>query len=256
MRESLLEIAKNYVCIIYTASHQSYADSVLNHIDPNNELIQYRLYRHNCVDVKVEKETVYIKDLRIFKNVKMSEMIIIDNSVMSFAFHLDNGIPILPYYNNPDDNELVVLKNYLLAIANCEDLRVPNKKSFKMDYFFNQAKYRSIDSSDDSFEGKDENEDYIFLKECKNNQSIIASESINENDDEQSNSNVSDLDNSTFKIIPTMIKSSGNSVTDSIKNFKPIRTIEKKSTIKFKKELLSTFGDLKKSFSNCIDSNI
>ena len=44
-------------------------------------------------------------------------MVIIDNSNLSFAFHLDNGIPILPFYDNKKDNELVTLVNYLNYIA-------------------------------------------------------------------------------------------------------------------------------------------
>lgn len=250
MKESLLEIAKKYVCIVYTASHQTYADSVINYIDPNKDLIQYRLYRHNCVEVKIEKDTMYIKDLRIFNNVKMSDMIIIDNSVMSFAFQLDNGIPILPYYNNPEDNELLILKNYLNTIADSEDLRIQNRKSFKMDYFFNQATNEYPDSSEDSGEEKSNNQEDIFnLIKCKKTEKSIISESYLENDEECSNSNVSDLDNSTFKIVSTVVKSSGNSVTDSVNDFRFVRTAEKKSTIKFKNELSSTLGDLKRSFS-------
>jgi len=28
---------------------------------------------------------------------------VIDNAMYSFAFHLDNGVPILPYYHNKKD---------------------------------------------------------------------------------------------------------------------------------------------------------
>ena len=45
--------------------------------------------------VEVDGKTFYIKDLRIFEDVSLSDMVIIDNSVLSFAFHLNNGIPIL-----------------------------------------------------------------------------------------------------------------------------------------------------------------
>ena len=77
-------------------------------------------------------ESIYVKDLRIFKNVKMENMIIIDNSVLSFAFQLENGIPILPYYDNKEDIELKFLSNYLVNICNSQDLRIENIKSIKM----------------------------------------------------------------------------------------------------------------------------
>ena len=44
--------------------------------------------------------------LNSFKGVSLKDMVIIDNSVLSFAFHLDNGIPILPYYNGEEETEM------------------------------------------------------------------------------------------------------------------------------------------------------
>lgn len=45
-------------------------------------------------------EGVYIKDLRVIANRNMSDLIIVDNAAYSFGFQVDNGIPILPYYDN------------------------------------------------------------------------------------------------------------------------------------------------------------
>lgn len=156
------EIKKNYVIIIYTASHKSYADSVLDFLDPKKEIYQYRLYRHNCVEAKVEGDTVYIKDLRVIKNVAMSDMIIIDNSVMSFAYQLENGIPILPYYDNPNDLELKYLANYLNRIAKHADLRTENKKIIKMDYFLktvNEEQENSV--CDEYFTNQSQDSNYL-----------------------------------------------------------------------------------------------
>jgi len=90
----------------------------------------------------MENEFIYVKDLRIFKNVKMEDMIIIDNSVLSFAFQLENGIPILPFYDNKEDIELKFLANYLGNIYNVKDLRFENNRSIKMLYFLNAVKER------------------------------------------------------------------------------------------------------------------
>ena len=110
------------------------------------------------MDVYVEGEKLYVKDLRIFKNVKMEDMIIIDNSVLSFAHQLDNGIPILPFYDNYDDNELLFLKNYLCDISHSPDLRKENKARIKMDYFLQAAKgeVKSEYKSNQSEENKNE----------------------------------------------------------------------------------------------------
>lgn len=126
------EIKKKYHLIIYTASDQSYADSVLDFIDPMSEYFSLRLYRHNCVKTTSDGNTLYIKDLRIIRNVKLKNIVIIDNSVLSFAYHLDNGIPILPYYNNKKDREMICLKDYLMNLSNTKDFRKSNSKIFNL----------------------------------------------------------------------------------------------------------------------------
>ena len=102
---------------MFTASLQKYADAVMNEIDPTGSLFEYRLYRNNCTQIKVENQIYYIKDLRVFKNISLDDIVIIDNSVLSFAFHLDNGIPILPYYSGTDEKEMKCLVQLLEKLA-------------------------------------------------------------------------------------------------------------------------------------------
>ena len=59
-------------------------------------------------------------------------MVIIDNAVYSFGFQIDNGIPIIPFYNNPEDQELLHLMNYLNSLAFFEDMREQNAKAFQL----------------------------------------------------------------------------------------------------------------------------
>ena len=62
-------------------------------------------------------------------------MIIVDNAVYSFGHHLDNGIPIIPFYSkksNPQDEELMHLIYYLNCIAPSADVRVQNRKAFQL----------------------------------------------------------------------------------------------------------------------------
>ena len=134
--EKTLNIIKDkYIIVIFTASHKSYADSILNYIDPNNNYFKYRLYRNNCTSVKYEGKEIYIKDLSVFKNIDLKNIIIIDNSVVSFTYQLNNGMPILPYYDCNKDNELVCLAYYLIAIFDYNDLREANKLHVKLDYY-------------------------------------------------------------------------------------------------------------------------
>ena len=52
----------------------------------------------------------------------MEDMVIIDNAVYSFGFQLENGIPIIPYYEGEDDEELYHLIPYLDILADCDDV--------------------------------------------------------------------------------------------------------------------------------------
>ena len=109
-------------------------------MDPGKKYFPYRLYRNNCTTVKVNGKEIYIKDLSLFKNINLKDIIIIDNSVVSFTYDLNNGIPILPYYNQEKDFELLLCACYLENIVNEYDLREINKKYMKLNYYLKKAK--------------------------------------------------------------------------------------------------------------------
>ena len=117
-------IKKQYYIVVFTASHQAYADAVLDFMDPNKKYFKYRLYRNNCSLVDVDGAKFYVKDLDIFdEHYNLKDIVIIDNSVLSFIYHLENGIPIVPYYNEDKDGSLYVVGLYLSHIHKENDLR-------------------------------------------------------------------------------------------------------------------------------------
>ena len=59
-------------------------------------------------------------------------MVLIDNAGYSFAFQIDNGIPILNYYEGKDDKELLELMDYLNLLKEEPDVRDFNKNYFKL----------------------------------------------------------------------------------------------------------------------------
>jgi CTD small phosphatase-like protein 2 len=78
-------------------------------LDPNNEFIHHRLYREHCY---VTPDGVYVKDLRVL-NRELPQVVLVDNAAYSYAFQLDNAIPILPYYKGKNDFELKALQSYI-----------------------------------------------------------------------------------------------------------------------------------------------
>ena len=169
-KESLDKIKDIYNIVIFTASHQSYSDAVLNYLDPENKYFNYRLYRDSCVQCKTNDINFYVKDLDIFKdNYDLKDIIMIDNSILSFAYHLNNGIPVVPFYDSTEDSELPLLCFYLLSISSYKDLREANKEHINIQYFF------SNNRNEKNIQNEDINEisEIEYKKECNSQNSLI-----------------------------------------------------------------------------------
>ena len=93
----LKKMSKKWEIIIFTASHQNYANAILDEIDPEGTLIHHRLYRQNCSILN----DMYVKDLSLL-NRDLSKMVLVDNAAYSYILQMSNGIPILPYYDGKD----------------------------------------------------------------------------------------------------------------------------------------------------------
>ena len=192
-KKSLLQIKDKYFIVAYTASHNNYADAVLDFLDPDNNIFEARLYRKDCIFTQVEESKFYIKDLEIFKNFDLKDIVLIDNSVLSFAYHLNNGIPIVPYYDSVEDSELIILSKYLLFIADCDDLRECNKEHINMESFLEQAKKEKMEeglsnSSNEEEEDEKEEESNVEIVDVVNNENKeINIDNITLNDNDKSN---------------------------------------------------------------------
>jgi CTD small phosphatase-like protein 2 len=104
-RECLQTAARLYEVAIFSASPKAYVDAVIDQLDPTGELVHHRLYYNHCVEVL----GVLVKDLRIFQTRKLEEIVIVDSSPLSFAFQIDNGIPIISWTGDRMDRELLNL---------------------------------------------------------------------------------------------------------------------------------------------------
>ena len=209
LNRALNKIKDKYIIVVFTASHKSYADAVLNFIDPNDLYFKYRLYRNNCTTIKLNGKEIYIKDLSLFKNINLKNIIVVDNSVMSFYFNLNNGIPILPYYNSFKDNELICLSYYLFSIYDYHDLRNANKKNFKLELFKNHV-FDKLKLEEDN----NESDDSILGLRAENSNYQIE----NNNDDDINDYNDNDdFDNKNKKILKFNVS---ENLKESIHNFR------------------------------------
>ena len=111
----LKEVSKFYNLVLYTASYREYAEKILNKIDSKSEYIQNVLARENCT----KYNNNFIKDFRLIANQTFAkeDMILLDNKMISFAYDLYQGVPILPYYNDPLDTELRDIVPFLISLS-------------------------------------------------------------------------------------------------------------------------------------------
>ena len=128
VKQFLEEVSKYFEVGIFTASVPEYADAVINYLDPENKFIKFRLYRNNCINIK---DLFRVKNLKIFQNIPLKKIILVDNNMYSFAPQLNNGILINSFIYDKDDTELSNVLTYLINyILPSEDVRKVNEQFF------------------------------------------------------------------------------------------------------------------------------
>jgi Dullard-like phosphatase family protein len=121
--ECLERISQFYEICVFTAAEKSYAEQIVAKFDPERKWVSHLLSREHCFN----SAGFLVKDLRIISDRRMQDIIIIDNSIVCFAFNLDNGVPISPYLgDNELDEELIFMTSYLEDVYHHEDARVAN----------------------------------------------------------------------------------------------------------------------------------
>ena len=128
----LRQVSKLYEIVIFTASQSYYANEVLNIIDPSNELISFRLFHDHCFK---SPGGHLIKDLRIIKNRHLSNVVLVDNAAYSYAMQTENGVPIIPFFDDKKDCELIELCSYLTELTKAPDIREMVAKDFHVELF-------------------------------------------------------------------------------------------------------------------------
>lgn len=133
----LKSLKKNFELGLFTSSSQNYADMVLKRLDPKNEIFSFRFYKESCVDIG---DGISIKDLRVIQQRKVSSVFLVDNNPYCYGLQLTQGIPIIPFFGNPTDTELLKLEIYLSLLAGRKDSASFNTKYFGHDILLNQIK--------------------------------------------------------------------------------------------------------------------
>ena len=120
-RQFLKEMAQYYEVVIFTAGTQEYADWVIDQLDPDDTLINHRLYRQHTINRDTSNDLpIIIKDLsKIGRDLKRT--LIVDNIAENFLLQKDSGIFISTWY---DDREDTALKDLIPLLTQLSTLKV------------------------------------------------------------------------------------------------------------------------------------
>lgn len=130
----LREVSKWFELQIFTASVREYADPIIDWLE--SDIIDHkslpvgqqarvftkRYYRNDCT---FRTGVGYIKDLSLYfsHGDELKNVIILDNSPISFALHEDNAVMIEGWINDQNDRDLLNLLPMLYSLSICIDVR-------------------------------------------------------------------------------------------------------------------------------------
>jgi Dullard-like phosphatase family protein len=116
--EFIEKMAKLYELVVFTASVESYARPVMEMLDKKG-LCSSLLCRDHCTLLN----GMYVKDMSMIGR-KLEDIILLDNSPISYMYQQENGLPIVNWYDSPTDRELSKYTAILEALAFVPDVRV------------------------------------------------------------------------------------------------------------------------------------
>lgn len=112
LHQFLSFVSQLFEVVIFTASVSIYCEPLMNSVDPERILGPLRLFREHCSVVNGS----YVKDLSLLGR-NLDTVCIIDNSPVAYLFQQRNAIPILSWFDDPDDTELLKLLPFLESLA-------------------------------------------------------------------------------------------------------------------------------------------
>ncbi|CAN3474996.1 nuclear envelope morphology protein 1 [Diutina catenulata] len=128
----LAEISQWFELQVFTASVQQYADPIIDWLERDiwaalgkkrtpGPVFTKRYYRNDCT---FRKGVGYLKDLsRFFPPEELKNVVILDNSPVSYALHETNAVMIEGWINDQHDRDLLNLLPMLRSLSHSIDVR-------------------------------------------------------------------------------------------------------------------------------------
>ena len=111
--EFLDKVSEYYELVVFTAATKEYADPILEAIEQNKIIFEYKLYREHTTIIGDD----FVKDISKLGR-DLSKVIIVDNMPQCFRLQKENGVFIRPFWGKDnEDCALIDLVPILISIA-------------------------------------------------------------------------------------------------------------------------------------------
>lgn len=128
-------VRDNFQIAIWTSSTFDYAESIVNHLFVNQSFPKFVWARERCVSkIDIESRKQYwIKDLKKVKRLgfDLEKVLVIDDSVEKLQRNYGNHVPVIPFFGDPEDDELLMLVRFLEKVKNIDSVRSIEKRSWR-----------------------------------------------------------------------------------------------------------------------------
>lgn len=117
--EFLRAAAEAFEVVVFTAGLEQYASLVLDRLDPDGAVIAHRLYRGACRD---DGDGRLVKDLAATGRA-LDCAIIVDDNPNAYSLQPENAVPVVPFLDDANDQELQKVMGFLYVAAGFDDTR-------------------------------------------------------------------------------------------------------------------------------------
>lgn len=167
--EFIEKMSKLYEIVIFTASLSKYANPLLDKLD-SKKLCSFRLFREHCSFIN----NAYVKDLKNLGR-DMKDVIIVDNSPVTYSLNVENGFPIKTWIDDITDRELIKIIPILEYLSKVNDVRDYIKLMIEK----NQFSYAKADKLINK--QKEENKTNTVIESYTKKENAIKSIKLNNN---------------------------------------------------------------------------
>jgi RNA polymerase II subunit A small phosphatase-like protein len=135
LEEFLRTCAQHFQLALWTSASAAYLEAVVEAAWPSELSTTFAWSRNRCVQ-RFDPERFdfyFVKDLKKVKRkgFDLRRVLIVEDTPQKVERNYGNAVYLRPFFGDANDQELVLLSQYLLSIRNAEDVRSIEKRGWR-----------------------------------------------------------------------------------------------------------------------------